>query len=683
MFAFETFPGLSPQYAMWIDAGLLSVVSALVIYLFVLKPAKVHDHLQTETLIQAMSEGLVIQDHNGTIIECNQAALEILGLTHDQLSGRTSLDPEWKCIRADGKPFPGNEHPSMVSLRTGKPLRGTLMGVQTPDQKLRWIQINAVPFEKQVVCTFTDITALRESTIAAHTMNERLTTAVAAMRFGVWDWNLKTGDLVWDPYMFEIFSIPSESFSGNFDAFEKTLIPEDLLSLKTFLDGVFRRSETEFETEFRVRRKDGQIRLISAKAFCFYDTDGKVARSIGCNWDITDSRTLEREKEQTQSLLAQIVDSTPDWIFIKDLQHRYIKVNDAYAGALQMRPEQVIGKNDLELGFPEELVKGNAERGIVGFWPADQAVIDSGETHIIENDPAMLRGKMHIFHTIKTPIRDEAGKIYGVLGFSRDITLIRSAQETLIQSSKMASLGEMSAGIAHEINNPLTIIMGNASQILGRLGSAQWDEARARQSLEKILVTVERIAKIVRGLRTFSRNADNDPMVPCILPELLRETLDLCSERFKHHGIELQIQELPYAHLLARPSQLSQVLLNLLNNAHDAVESLSEKWIRVEGRLTADGSVEVSVTDSGSGIPKPLLDKLMQPFFTTKPVGKGTGLGLSIASGIVADHGGKLAYDPISPRTRFVLTLPLARQIPEKSPLSSDLLAPDTPKKSA
>jgi PAS domain S-box-containing protein len=126
--------------------------------------------------------------------------------------------------------------------------------------------------------------------------------------------------------------------------------------------------------------------------------------------------------KQSQNLLRSIIDATPDWIFIKDQEYRYRLANQGYANALHLLPEDFVGKNDLELGFPEELVKGNPEKGIRGFWTDDRQVMDSGEPLVNPYDPATIDGEVHIFHTIKAPVRDTAGNVTGVLAFARDTT---------------------------------------------------------------------------------------------------------------------------------------------------------------------------------------------------------------------------------------------------------------------
>lgn len=244
--------------------------------------------------------------------------------------------------------------------------------------------------------------------------------------------------------------------------------------------------------------------------------------------------------------------------------------------------------------------------------------------------------------------------------------VIRRTQELekskmqLIQSSKMASLGEMASSMAHEINNPLTIIIGKIKIIKIMLEDLKIDNAPLNQEIGRIEQTTTRISKIIRGLRTFSRAAQNDPFEVAPFAEIVRDTLDLCSERIKAEGITLTVDEIPEVSLFCRPSQISQVLLNLLNNASDAVGAQKNKLISIKFTLTNTHRLIVSVTDSGPGITKEIAKRIMEPFFTTKTVGKGTGLGLSISKSIIEEHGGSLRLDELSPNTRFLIELPIS-----------------------
>lgn len=235
---------------------------------------------------------------------------------------------------------------------------------------------------------------------------------------------------------------------------------------------------------------------------------------------------------------------------------------------------------------------------------------------------------------------------------------VQEQEGLMLQASRMSALGEMAAGIAHEINNPLTVIMGKAGQLREAYGRTPLPSPEAaRASLQKIEDTCKRIALIISGLRKFSRNSDKEPLELTQLSRMFEEVAELSRERFKAGGVGLELPTALNVSLECRPVEIAQVLVNLLNNAYDAVSGQPNAWVRVEAKAR-DAVVEIAVTDSGLGIPVEVAEKMMQPFFTTKEVGKGTGLGLSISRGIVEDHGGTIRLDRGCRNTRFVVVFP-------------------------
>lgn len=228
-----------------------------------------------------------------------------------------------------------------------------------------------------------------------------------------------------------------------------------------------------------------------------------------------------------------------------------------------------------------------------------------------------------------------------------------------VESARLAALGEMAGGIAHEINNPLSIIYLVAEQQQSLHKQGKSDPVKTQDAFRVIADTTQRIVKIITGLKTFSRDGINDPVETIEVRTLLEHTLTFCQQKFKNRFIGFTVTyDHPDLAISCRQVQISQVILNVLNNAFDAVESANEKWIKINVVRSA-GNVEIQISDSGAGVPEQYREKIFQPFFTLKEVGKGTGLGLSISRSIIESQGGRIALDITRKHTTFVIYLPL------------------------
>ncbi len=249
-----------------------------------------------------------------------------------------------------------------------------------------------------------------------------------------------------------------------------------------------------------------------------------------------------------------------------------------------------------------------------------------------------------------------------------DIHSIKEAEQQMLRqkahlesSAKMAALGEMAGALAHEINNPLAIISGKAQHLLIQLSHDSASKENLVKGLENINKTGERIAKIIKGLQLFSSESENSTYEVINLKDVIEDTLPFCEAKFKNRGIELNYEI--HADLLieCNSTQISQVLLNVLNNSHDAIINNDKKWISIKADAD-DDAVHIFITDSGDGISESIREKVMQPFFSTK-AGKGSGLGLSISKGIVESHKGQLYFNhSYSKNTQLVISFPRFRK---------------------
>lgn len=245
-------------------------------------------------------------------------------------------------------------------------------------------------------------------------------------------------------------------------------------------------------------------------------------------------------------------------------------------------------------------------------------------------------------------------------GCNKDVTEARLMESKMQQNAKLASLGEMASGIAHEINTPLSTILFRTGIMSELLSESPPDSEKILQEINKIDATTERIGKIVQGLQNFSRNAEGDPFVLRSLSSIVEDTLPLIEQKLIYEGVQLKVNVPTQVVLNCNSTQISQVLVNLLNNALDAVKEQAAKWICLEAQVVSD-RVQIRVSDSGSRIPADTAAKIMNPFFTTKPPGIGTGLGLSVSRGLIEHHSGSLSYLPEEAHTTFEIDLPLAK----------------------
>ena len=281
--------------------------------------------------------------------------------------------------------------------------------------------------------------------------------------------------------------------------------------------------------------------------------------------DLSEPHRLAKELKDKTEFMAQVMDHLPVSLFCKD-GHQDFKFSLWNRKAVDT------------WGIPESEILG---RSAHDFFPADQAArmhlqdldtLNGGRTVDIPEEIVNSKSLGRRFvHTVKVPIADENGKPRFILGIAEDITERKESELQLLNGAKMSSLGQMAAGMAHEINNPLAIIKGQAQLLEIRAESGLVTVEDLRLSAIKISQTVDRIARIIQGLRSFSRDSRGDPFTPTSLGNLLDDALNLCQTRFKNHGVELRRPVSPPECVLeCRSSEIIQVLLNLLNNGFDA-----------------------------------------------------------------------------------------------------------------
>jgi PAS domain S-box-containing protein len=604
--------------------------------------------MQTTTILNTMAEGLVMQNSKGVIEAFNPAALSVLGLTEDQMRGRTSMDPAWRAVKEDRTPFPGEEHPAMVALATGRPVKGVVMGLVLPDQTERWIKINAIPFEgtagRRVACTFSDVTELFNA-------QTEIRFVLDSLKIGVWKFNPTDQSLFWDKSMYSLFDVKQSDFSGHYQAWESTLTAE---SKKNAVDELGRAlsGEKEFDTVFEIETKSRGRRFISGRAKVIRDETGKPLMMYGVNMDVTTQKKGEMDRERISALFEIVLQNIPSIIFVKDYTNssKFSLVNKAAEQLFGMKKEQIVGKSDFDL-FPSQASF---------FTSMDKEVFNSHAVLKIDREEIDTPAGKRYLQTYKVPTFGQNNEPHLIIGISNDITEELKIKKDLemersksLQNAKLASLGEMSAGIAHEINNPLAIISGS----VGLLAKYADNPEKLASKVETIQKSCIRIARIVEGLKKFSRSGDKANLRDYELSKIVQDGCVLTEAKSKRHSTPVELDLKSASRVSCDEVEIEQVLINLINNAIDAVQALPQKWVKVS--LFDEGAfVVLRVTDSGCGIAEDVREKLFEPFFTTKKVGEGTGLGLSITKGILDEHKATITVVANSPNTCFEIRFP-------------------------
>jgi two-component system sensor histidine kinase TtrS len=367
-------------------------------------------------------------------------------------------------------------------------------------------------------------------------------------------------------------------------------------------------------------------------------------------------RLAEETLRLSEARLRQIIDLVPHMIFAKDRQGRFLLANRTTAEAYDMTVEELTGKNHADVHPVKSEVRQMLED--------DLAVIESGQSKTIREESFVdAQGNLRWLYAIKIPYTASETSERAVLGVAIDITEQKRAEEALkrseqwrAESEKLAAVGRLAAGVAHEINNPLTGVLTFAYLLKDKENMDEQD----KKDLDLIINETRRASRIVRDLLDFAR--ERPAMTePLDINEVLRRTVRLLGNQkaFRQITVREDLQhDLPLVH--GDMNQLEQVFLNLSLNACEAMHDGGTLAISTSDQ---DGKVLVKVADTGCGINKQILDRIFEPFFTTKPVGKGTGLGLSVSYGIIKEHGGAIEVESEEGKgTTFAVMLPSTRK---------------------
>ena len=398
--------------------------------------------------------------------------------------------------------------------------------------------------------------------------------------------------------------------------------------------------------EVKLRRKDGKAAVFLDSSRAVWDTSGNIVRYQGTLVDVTEKRKMELQLAQQEEFRGRLLESFPDLILVVDLDERYTFVSSRARDLLGCEPKDMLGKKISEIeDHSSELVTLYHE--VV----SGKQVFASAEYGARHRD-----GSWRTMRAAGSRLVDSEAKTTGIIISVRDITVERKLEQQVVQSERLAAMGAMIGGVAHELNNPLTAIMG-VSELMQ---DTETNEV-SRKQLAMLQQQARRAAEIVQNLTYFSR-----PPAPgkskINLVEVVERTLNLHAYSLRKNNITVDFLKeagVPYA--LGDPHQLMQVFLNLIVNAEQAIRETRDKGtLRIRlGR--GENAVWVSFHDDGPGIPKETLSSIFDPFYTTKRPGRGTGLGLSICKSVLKEHNGSVeAANSPEGGAVFTVTLPIS-----------------------
>jgi len=601
------------------------------------------------SIVETTTEMVWETDINGTLTFCNPAATEILGYGHEEIVGHHRLDfahPADKDV---------TQRQIADSLRTLKGWNNVVLRWVARDGCVHYLESNAKPIvgpdgdvtgfrgtdrditerfqkEEQIHLLANDLRNTLEATSDAMLMVSYLETGptitMANRRFG------------------EIFGLDPAGLIGRHDSELQELIKDYFKDPRAFLDGIDRL----YEERELVRTSELQLLLpqpliVERWTGPVRDENGVI---IGRVWTYADI-TMRRESERGRRILQNAVENAVEIVIITDTTGQIEYVNPAFERVTGYSRAEVIGRN------PNILKSGqqNAE-----FYRELWETISSGKVWQGKLTNKKKSGELYEEAMTITPVRDEDGIIVNYVGIKKDITEESRWQKQAIESEKMASVGLLAAGVAHEFKNYLCAIIGNASHASEHIEN----HAATSEALEKINRIAANANEIALGLLTFSRQSDTTYEY-CNITDIIDSVLAIVRKELEYRGIELVTNYQSIAPIRIVPGRLQQVLLNLIQNSLEAMEDM-------EGRLEisvnqSEGWLETRIVDNGPGIDSAIIEKIFDPFFSTKGVwgaqarSGGTGLGLSVCRNIVREHDGELTVESIpGKQTVFIIRLP-------------------------
>jgi two-component system NtrC family sensor kinase len=579
------------------------------------------------TILEEMGDGYFETDLRGNITFANDALIDLLGYSRDEMIGMNSkaLRPaeEWNGV------FKAYNH----MYKTGEPLRNFLTEVICKDGRHVFAETSAFPIRnsQNEILGFRgvrhDITERKRADEALRQSEERYRTILEEMEDAYFEVDLGGHLTFVNAATCRALGYPDEELMGmsyrNFTA-EEDVEPVFRVFNEVYLTGVPSRSFC-----WRIVSRDGARRFVEHSAFPVRNDKGEVTGFRGVGRDMTARKQAEEKVRQSEENYRALFNSSVIGTIVLDAKTmKVVMANQAAAKIFGFgSPEEGIGLNPIDLVPPEDV----------------EQVVDLITKEMFEQDlrrPREVRavtrdGRRIWINATGTRIMHE-GRLAGLISFA-DITEQKQQRERLMMTDRLASLGELAAGTAHELNNPLTSIMGFSQLLMER--DVPED---IREDVKLINSEAQRAANVTKNLLTFARKHAAVKQ-PNRINSIIEDVLALRAHAQEMNGIEVEKHLARYLpEVMVDYFQMQQVLLNIIINAEFfMIETHNRGTLTVETKQQ-NGTVLISIADDGPGIPAENLARIFDPFFTTKEPGKGTGLGLSICHGIVTEHGGQI-----------------------------------------
>jgi PAS domain S-box-containing protein len=428
------------------------------------------------------------------------------------------------------------------------------------------------------------------------------------------------------------------------------ILPEDLEMVNSALEAGIA-CKVPYVIEYRLRQSDGSIHWVAERGRAVYSEQGEPLWLDGVIFDITERKRAEEAVRQSQERFRTLVENIPGAVYrcepTPPWRTIHISSGIEVISGFPVR-DFLEGIRYFERPEDLEMVNSALEAGIACKVP-----------YVIEYRLRHANGSIRWVYEKGRAVYSEQGEPLCLDGVIFDITERKRAEEALREAQKLASMGTLAAGMAHEINSPLQVVTGLSERITRQLESGQLDEGKLKRDIATVNRCSWNIANIVHSLLTYARESPGQ-VASHNLNEIIKDALVLTEHQLKTWSNISVLSDLGrnLPPLSCERTQIVQVLINLLNNARDAMPNGGEITIRT--RYNAEHNrFTLQVSDSGTGIPKEIQEKIFDPFFTTKEVGQGTGLGLSIVFGIVKAHGGDIKVESAPKQgTTFTIYLP-------------------------